>query len=468
MGAPRTRYYVVAVVLGVVLSAAILCSARISSTYVRNVEKSADMPLDSDVFRVPPGYNAPQQVHITQGDVVGKAMIVSWVTVDEPGSNTVLYWSDNSKHKKEAKGKMKTYKYFTYTSGYIHHCTIRDLQYNTKYYYEVGIGNTTRTFWFITPPEVGPDVPYTFGLIGDLGQSFDSNRTLTHYERNPRKGQTVLFVGDLSYADTYTNHDNVRWDTWGRFVERSTAYQPWIWTAGNHEIDFDPEIGETKPFKPFTNRFRVPYKASNSTAPLWYSIKRASAYIIVLSSYSAYGKYTPQYMWLKQELQKVNRNETPWLIVLMHAPWYNSYDYHYMEGETMRVMYEEWFVDNKVDIVFAGHVHAYERSERISNVAYNVVNGKCTPVRNQSAPIYITIGDGGNHEGLATIMTEPQPEYSAFREASFGHATLEIKNRTHAYYSWHRNQDGYAVEADSMWVSNRVWHPVDDSTTTIL
>ena len=52
----------------------------------------------------------------------------------------------------------------------------------------------------------------------------------------------MLFVGDLSYADNYPNHDNVRWDTWGRFVERSVAYQPWIWTAGNHEIDFAPEI----------------------------------------------------------------------------------------------------------------------------------------------------------------------------------------------------------------------------------
>lgn len=40
------------------------------------------------------------------------------------------------------------------------------LQYDSKYYYEVGIGNTTRQFWFITPPKVGPDVPYTFGLIG--------------------------------------------------------------------------------------------------------------------------------------------------------------------------------------------------------------------------------------------------------------------------------------------------------------
>ncbi|KAL2254781.1 purple acid phosphatase 2 [Sesamum indicum] len=456
---------VLAVVAAAVLNAAVLCSGGFTSSFVRKVEKTVDMPLDSDVFEVPPGYNAPQQVHITQGDHIGKAVIVSWVTVDEPGSNTVLYWAANSKLKNKAKGTLTKYKFYNYTSGYIHHCTIKNLEYDTKYYYEVGIGHTRRTFWFTTPPAVGPDVPYTFGLIGDLGQSYDSNRTLTHYERNPAKGQTVLFVGDLSYADNYPNHDNVRWDTWGRFVERSVAYQPWIWTAGNHEIDFAPEIGETKPFKPYTHRYRVPYKASDSSAPFWYSIKRASAYIIVLSSYSAYGKYTPQYKWLEEELPKVNRSETPWLIVLMHSPWYNSYNYHYMEGETMRVMYEPWFVQYKVDVVFAGHVHAYERSERVSNIAYNIVNGICTPVSDQSAPVYITIGDGGNLEGLANNMSEPQPKYSAFREASFGHATLAIKNRTHAYYSWHRNQDGYAVQADSMWFFNRFWHPIDDSTT---
>lgn len=189
---------------------------------------------------------------------------------------------------------------------------------------------------------------------GDLGQTHDSNRTLTHYELNPVHGQALLFVGDLSYADAYPFHDNTRWDTWGRFIERSAAYQPWIWTAGNHEVDFLPDIvrifssiflpglltvpaichickeswslslsynillfcpfsntlrllcnvsfdelidqkweiflqGEGKPFKPYRNRYHVPYRASKSTSPLWYSIKRASAYIIVLSSYSAYG-----------------------------------------------------------------------------------------------------------------------------------------------------------------------------------
>ncbi|KAJ6897391.1 hypothetical protein NC651_023301 [Populus alba x Populus x berolinensis] len=475
MGSSPSSSSVVFAVLFLVLNAPVLCHGGKTSSFVRKVEKTVDMPLDSDVFRVPPSYMLPNRciiflcvfyfflflffskVHITQGDHVGKAVIVSWVTANEPGSKKVIYWSENSEHKEEANSKVYTYKFYNYTSGYIHHCTIRNLE---------GLGTPKRKFWFTTPPAVGPDVPYTFGLIGDLGQSYDSNTTLTHYEKNPTKGQAVLFVGDLSYADNYPNHDNVRWDTWGRFVERSVAYQPWIWTAGNHEIDFAPEIGETKPFKPFTHRYHVPYRASQSTAPFWYSIKRASAYIIVLSSYSAYGTYTPQYNWLEEELPKVNRSETPWLIVLMHSPWYNSYNYHYMEGETMRVMYERWFVQYKVDVVFAGHVHAYERSERISNIAYNIVNGKCVPVRDQTAPVYITIGDGGNLEGLATNMTYPQPEYSAYREASFGHAIFDIKNRTHAYYGWHRNQDGYAVEADTMWFYNRYWHPVDDSTNS--
>lgn len=95
----------------------------------------------------------------------------------------------------------------------------------------------------------------------------------------------------------------------------------------------------------------------------------------------------------------------------------------------------------------------------MSNIVYNVTNALCSPVSNQSAPVYITIGDGGNQEGLAKEMTEPQPRYSAYREASFGHGILDVKNRTHAYFGWHRNQDDYAVEADSVWLHNRYWKP---------
>ncbi|KDP32671.1 hypothetical protein JCGZ_13669 [Jatropha curcas] len=449
------------------LNIASSCHGGITSHFVRKTQASIDMPREA--FPPPSGHNAPEQVHITQGDHIGRSVIISWVTPVDKYPNTVTYWpagkkhshSHSHRHRHKASAETTYYRYYNYNSGYIHHATIKRLQYNTKYFYEIGSDESTRRFSFTTPPEVGPDVPFTFGIMGDLGQTYDSNITLEHYVSNP-KAQAMLFVGDISYADNHPFHDNVKWDTWGRFAEKSTAYQPWIWTAGNHELDFAPEIDETTPFKPFMHRFPTPYKASNSISPLWYSIKRASAYIIVLSSYSAYGKYTPQYVWLEKELKKVDRKETPWLIVLVHSPWYNSINYHYMEGETMRVMFEPWFVQNKVDLVFAGHVHCYERSHRVSNIRYNITNGLSTPIKDPSAPIYITIGDGGNIEGLADSFTEPQPSYSAFREASFGHAILEIKNRTHAYYSWHRNQDNEPVAADSLWIYNRFWYPKEE------
>ncbi|KAF6168441.1 hypothetical protein GIB67_004993, partial [Kingdonia uniflora] len=94
-------------------------------------------------------------IHITQGDQVGRAIIISWVTVDEPGSNTVVYWPENTKHKHSAEGTVLTYKYTNYISGW----------FDTKYFYEVGLGLTTQQFLFTTPPQIGSDVPYTFGLM---------------------------------------------------------------------------------------------------------------------------------------------------------------------------------------------------------------------------------------------------------------------------------------------------------------
>lgn len=39
-----------------------VCNGGITSGFVRNDDVASDMPLDSDVFRSPPGKNAAQQV----------------------------------------------------------------------------------------------------------------------------------------------------------------------------------------------------------------------------------------------------------------------------------------------------------------------------------------------------------------------------------------------------------------------
>ncbi|OAE26722.1 hypothetical protein AXG93_3310s1210 [Marchantia polymorpha subsp. ruderalis] len=446
--------------LGITLLVVLCCtswsSAGTTSRYMRRLEEGVDLPENSTYFKIPKGYNAPQQVHIHQGDFEGKAIIISWITPDEAGDSKVLYGkAPGSKYTTSVTGEASTYSFYTYKSGYIHKAVISGLEFRTRYYYTLGTGDAAREFTFVTPPESKLETPYAFGVIGDLGQTMDSVSTLQHYMKS--FGQTVLYVGDLSYADAYPFDNNVRWDTWGRLVEPSTAYQPWIWTAGNHELDYLPEVGETIPFQPYIHRYHVPFEASGSTSPLWYSIKRGPATIIVLSSYSAYGKYTPQYQWFLQTLEAVDRSVTPWLIILVHSPWYNSNSYHYYEGETMRVIFEPFVVKYKVDIVFSGHVHAYERTYPVSNVEYNIVNGLCTPKNDNSAPVYVVIGDGGNVEGLSGTFTDPQPAYSAFREASFGHGLLEIQNHTHAYFTWHRNQDGERVSADSAMFLNKYW-----------
>lgn len=86
------------------------CNGGITSSFVRKKDLGLDMPLDSDVFRVPPGYNAPQQVHITQGDHEGKGVIISWITPYVPSSDEVLYWAENSEVKNHAFGTVVTYK----------------------------------------------------------------------------------------------------------------------------------------------------------------------------------------------------------------------------------------------------------------------------------------------------------------------------------------------------------------------
>ncbi|CAL9224872.1 unnamed protein product [Arabidopsis halleri] len=446
------------VIFSVFLSSVLLYrgDAGITSSFIRSEWPAVDIPLDHHVFKVPKGYNAPQQVHITQGDYDGKAVIISWVTPDEPGSSRVYYGAVQGKYEFVAQGTYHNYTFYKYKSGFIHHCLVSGLEHDTKYYYKIESGESSREFWFVTPPEIHPDASYKFGIIGDMGQTFNSLSTLEHYMQSG--AQAVLFLGDLSYADRYQYNDvGVRWDSWGRFVEPSTAYQPWLWSAGNHEVDYMPYMGEVTPFRNYLQRYTTPYLASKGSSPLWYAVRRASAHIIVLSSYSPFVKYTPQWHWLSEELKRVDREKTPWLIVLMHVPIYNSNEAHFMEGESMRAVFEEWFVGHKVDVIFAGHVHAYERSYRISNVRYNVSSGDRFPVPDKSAPVYITVGDGGNQEGLAGRFREPQPDYSAYREASYGHSTLEIKNRTHAIYHWNRNDDGKKVATDEFVLHNQYW-----------
>ncbi|KZV37839.1 purple acid phosphatase 15 [Dorcoceras hygrometricum] len=382
-----------------------------------------------------------------------------------------------------------------YTSGIIHHVRLTGLEPNTLYYYRCGDPSKlpmSGIHSFKTMPVSGPrSYPGRIAFVGDLGLTYNTTSTLDHLMSN--NPDLILLVGDVCYANLYlTNgtgsdcyscsfsdtpiHETYqpRWDYWGRFMNSFVSKVPIMMVQGNHEIE---EQAKNQTFASYISRFAFPSKESRSSSPFYYSFEAGGIHFIVLGAYVAYNKSDDQYKWLHKDLESVNRDVTPWLIATWHPPWYTTYTAHYREAECMKVAMEDLLYEYGVDIVFNGHVHAYERSNRV----YNYTLDPC-------GPIYITIGDGGNREKMAikhadepgncpepsttpdqfmggfcaynftsgpasgNFCWDRQPEYSAYRETSFGHGILEVKNETHALWTWYRNQDMYNKFGDQIYI----------------
>ncbi|KAJ4970478.1 hypothetical protein NE237_003577 [Protea cynaroides] len=248
----------------------------------------------------------PQQVHVS---LVGSDhMRVSWITEDTKVPSIVEYGKIPGKYEASATGVNETYKYFFYKSGEIHHVKIGPLDPSTIYYYRCG--GTGQEFSFKTPPST---FPIEFVVVGDLGQTGWTKSTLAHVGKSDY--DVFLLPGDLAYADFI----QPLWDSYGRLVQPYASQRPWMVTQGNHEVEKIP-IFENEPFIAYNARWRMPFEESGSTSNLYYSFDVAGAHIVMLGSYAKYDTGSEQYKWLQADLAKVDRQRTPWLIVLLHAP----------------------------------------------------------------------------------------------------------------------------------------------------
>jgi len=311
---------------------------------------------------------------------------------------------------------------------------------NTVYYYRVAGGATALSFTMPPAADLQPSA-VRLGLIGDLGQTQDSKNTVDHLIAS--NVSMVLHAGDLSYADCL----QPRWDTYAQLVDPLASLVAWMTVAGNHEEETPLRCGSSmnQSFAAYNARYGslMPYREAGSQSTQYYSFETAGVHVIMLGSYIDFtgsDAASAQLAWLKADLAKVDRSRTPWLVGVLHAPWYNSNHAHQKEKEEkeLRDAMESLLYEARMDFMFAGHVHAYERSHRV----YQEKADAC-------APTYINIGDGGNREGLAKGYLD-QPSWSAFREASFGHGVLTINNATHASWAWHRDQDEDRVVSDAV------------------
>lgn len=391
-----------------------------------------------------------EQVHLVGGYPDEVSLI--WMS-SKPMPVEVTVRTPGGKDEKVHKGKRETYTYHNnphggngwapmhpefqpcppnkagciYTSDILHVVDIKDLAGGTSYEYRLPGEKSWRKFK--TPPAVGQ--PITFGVTADLGQTRDSQRTLEHMKQLADKGEmdNVLIPGDVAYADGWAPS----WDSFGRVVEPLMSTIPTALGGGDHEFDGDG----TGSWTHFEKRFGWRSKArSDSDSFLWYSFEAGLAHVTMLCSFCDFEAGSYQHDWLLKDLQTVDRSRTPWLIVAFHIPFYTTSVAHpgaghsMDEADAMRRAMEKVLLDNQVDIILDGHIHMYERTYPVFDLAK-----RC------DGPVHIMVGDGGNREGPACPWNKTQPEWSAFREFSFGHGVLSLPDATHAVWRWHRNQD---------------------------
>ena len=312
-----------------------------------------------------------------------------------------------------------------YHSPIVHTAKMTGLMAGERYSYALPGSETTRSFRAPKTPKKHGKETTKIAVVGDTGQTDVTREVLTHVRDALGDSELLIHTGDVSYADGFAP----RWDSFGTLSEFLLDGMPMLTVPGNHDV-----AQNGMDLVSYMARYPSPYTASKSPSQLFWSHEVGQAHIIGLNSYanSQTGVYdgadTPQMAWLRKDLATINRQYTPWVVVVFHAPWYNSNRGHFKEAERMRKALEQILFDAGVDLVFNGHVHAYERSHPVHDFHVH-----------ECGPVHVVVGDGGNYEGpYGNSWMEPQPSYSAFREGSFGAGSLTIHNDTHATWEWRR------------------------------
>nr|CAB3489729.1 unnamed protein product [Digitaria exilis] len=374
----------------------------------------------------------PQQVHISA--VGPNAMGITCITNERSAPSVVEYGTSTGEYSASETGYHTTYQFLSYTSGAIHRVTIGPLEPGTTYYYRCGMAGDEISFR--TPPAT---LPIEFVITGDVGQTEWTSLTLSQIGATDY--EMLLLPGDLSYADSH----RPLWDSWGRLVQPLASSRPWMVTEGNNERETLREQNQTntppRRFVSYEARWRMPFEQSGSLSNLYYSFDAAggAAHVVMLGSYAESGEGSEQHQWLRRDLAAVDRRRTPWLVVLMHVPWYNTNLAHQGEAEAMRRDMESLLYEARVDVVFASHIHTYELFTRIYDKKAN-----------SQGPMYITIGDAGNSRADKFINDHELAHLSVYREASFGHGRLRIVDERRAVWTWHRNDDDRATVSDEL------------------
>lgn len=318
----------------------------------------------------------------------------------------------------------------------IHSVTLAGLKPGTKYLYRVSDGETWSQVNSFTT-SAGNARPFKFLLFGDSqSMKYDVWSTTLHqaYQANP-DAAFMANVGDLVDVGL----DYSQWQGWFQAGKGVIDNIPVVPVVGNHET-YTGGKGFSMPLL-FTGQFRLPDNGPGDLKGQVYSFDYGNAHFSVLDSQAGEERnFVPnmikeQQLWLEKDLKNTDKQ---WKIVLIHRP---PYDNRSKDGnEHIRLSFVPIFDKYHVDVVFAGHDHAYTRSYplRAGAVVESTVGTR-----------YVTTGRSGTKTYSTTVAKEwneffynPQdaPNYLTVEVASAHLAVKAFKQSGELIDSWSINK----------------------------
>lgn len=213
----------------------------------------------------------------------------------------------------------------------------------------------------------------------------------------------------------------------------------------------------------------------------WYSFEVASVHIIMLSSehdptppsasitnsdgHSATAAEvdgSPMGQWLAADLAAVDKSVTPWVIVGIHRPLYETeaYEGDYTVAQHFQALLEPLLLQYGVDVVVAGHYHSFMRT--CSLVNYTCVNGSSATAE-QPSPSSPSAGASNSGSrgiihyttGAAGMSLDNAPLYPSdyiekYDGNHFGYSIFTVHNSSAMRMQWFWNQDNSLQ--DDVWV----------------
>jgi hypothetical protein len=247
-----------------------------------------------------------------------------------------------------------------------HEIRLTGLSANTKYYYSVGSNANTLAsgseYYFVTAPNGAK--PTRVWVIGDAGtaNSVQTSVRDAYYAFNGTQGTDLwLMLGDNAYSSgTDAQYQSAVFNIYGDLLRNSVVWS----TLGNHDAASASSSTLTGPYYDiftFPRQGEAGGVASGTEA--YYSFEYGNIHFVCLNSQDVSRSTSGAMLtWLQADLQA---NSKDWLIAFFHHPPYSKGS-HNSDTETQLIEMRQnalpLLESYGVDLVLAGHSHAYERS----------------------------------------------------------------------------------------------------------